>query len=37
VVQVNFSGISDEIAAALAARFGPMIYSILRQLGYLPA
>jgi len=37
VVQVNFSGISDEIAAALAARFGPMIYDILRQLGYLPA
>ena len=37
VVQVNFSGISDEIAAALAARFGPMIYDILRHLGYLPA
>jgi len=37
VVQVNFSGISDEIAAALAARFGPMIYDILRRLGYLPA
>lgn len=36
-VTLNFSGITDEVAAALARRFGPMIWDALRQLGYLPA
>jgi hypothetical protein len=35
-VTLNFSGITDEVAAALARRFGPMIWDALRQLGYLP-
>ena len=35
-VTLNFSGITDEVAAVLARRFGPMIWYALRQLGYLP-